>query len=201
MIAGIVLAVMIPLLILAYCCFRKQRRNHKKGLENKALKILTTSRHSLNESGPTVTKSKEAHNPVEANWKKENQRTQFSSGNDSVSPIVSVRSSPPDIKADVSTNSTFDHSSTRSPISNTSGGKTSPSTESQSSSSQASRGRDRLDSASRGRDRLGSTSSGSHRQRAYDGVYYTHEPIKGAPVIDFEEKVMDLEINHRNTEV
>ena len=192
-IAGIVLAVMVPLLILAYCCFRRQRRNHKKGLENKTLKMLTTSRHSLNENGghgfTTVSPTKAAH--VATSWKKENSSSSspFSSG------IGSARSSPPDqeVKTDASTTSTFDRgsSTTRSPVSS-GGSKASPS-ESQSSSSQGSR---------HGADSAPANNIGQKNRRiSYDGVYYTHEPIRGAPVIDFEDKNFDVEINHRNTEV
>ena len=102
-----------------------------------------------------------------------------------------VRSSPPDqdVKSTgvPSNGSTFDRESSRSPAaSSLTGSKASP-TDSQSSSSQASGGG-------------GVNGQKASRQR-YDGVYYTHEPIRGAPNVEFEDKIMDVEINHRNTEV
>lgn len=147
--------------------------------------MLTTSRHSLNESsnnGPIVIKTNAVKASQETNWaKKERTSSQFSSGIGSVIPS--------DIKTDESSNS-FD-GSTRSPVtSSASGGKTSPSTESQSSNSQTSRDRE-----------IESTSGKRNSRSRYDGVYYTHEPIRGAPPVDFDDKVLDLEINHRNTEV
>lgn len=196
MIAGIVLAVMVPLLILAYCCFRRQRRNQRKGLENKALKILTTSRHSLNDSSSNglTTKSSKSSAPKSDKviWKKEiDSSSGFSSD---VTHMDLVQSSPSVIKNDASSNSTYEHASSRSPMSSsTSNAKTSPS-DSQ-SSSQASRERGAVPARPAS---IAESKSGRHR---YDAVYYTHEPIRGAPQIDFQDDEPELEINHRNTEV
>ena len=44
----------------------------------------------------------------------------------------------------------------------------------------------------------------ANRRSRYDAVYYTHEPIRGAPNGEFEEKPMDVDINyisHQNTAV
>lgn len=187
---------MVPLLILAYCCCRKQRRNHKKGLENKTLKVLTTSRHSLNESsghGVTVSTTKGAKTSMEPSWKKESPESNSSSGISSAKQMDLVRSLPPDNDIKSDTNSTFDRDSTRSPVTSSgSGGKTSP-TDSKSSGSPANWSRPALDSTSAQQKR-------NSRQR-YEGVYYTHEPIKNAPLVDFPNTVLDVEINHRNTEV
>ena len=202
MITGIVLAVVIPFMILAFCCCRRHRRNHKKGLENKTLKALTTSRHSLNEpSTPTFpmntdkTNTSSINTRQEPNWsnKQESSSSPTSSGFGSVTNSELVRSSPPDQdgKSNPSTGSTFDRDSSRSPVASSSsaGSKASP-TDSQSSSSQASGG---------------VPSTGSNGQKTgrarYDGVYRTHEPIRGAPDVEFQNTIMDVEINHRNTEV
>ena len=200
-ITGIVLAVVVPFMILAFCCCRRHRRNHKKGLENKTLKVLTTSRHSLNEpSTPTFPLNTDKTNTTsnnardEPNWnKQESSGSPGSSGFGSVTHSELARSSPPDqdVKSNPSSGSTFDRDSTRSPVASSSsaGSKASP-TDSQSSSSQASGG---VPSTGVNGQKMG-------RQR-YDGVYYTHEPIRGAPAVEFENKIMDVEINHRNTEV
>ena len=188
---------MIPLLILAYCCCRKQRRNHKMGKENKTLKALTTSRHSLNESssGAGFAASKPTSSEPEAKWKKASPDSQSSSGVSSVKRDLDlVRSSSVPVDHD---SSTFD--SSRSPVtSSASGGKTSP-TGSKSSSSPASWNRDTLDSAGT------TTSNGNNKRNSrhrYQGIYYTHEPIKNAPLVDFPpDAELDVEINHRNTEV
>ena len=164
--------------------------------------MLTTSRHSLNDSashGPSMTSAKITHTHVEPVWNKGNDSSSpFSSGIGSVTHLDLVRSSPPDqeIKTDSSTTSTFERASTRSPVSsNLSGSKASP-TESTSDSSHGSRDR----AAAHAPASIASSGSKNNRQR-YDGTYYTHEPIRGAPVIDFKDDDLDVEINHRNTEV
>ena len=162
--------------------------------------MLTTSRHSLNDSashGPNISSAKNPHTHIEQVWMKENNSSSpFSSGIGSVTHLDSVRSSPPnqEVKTDASTTSTFDRGSTHSPVSsNLSDSKASP-TESTSNSSQDSRGRTTHAPASI------AIEPKTSRQR-YDGTYYTHEPIRGAPIIDFKDDEIDVEINHRNTEV
>jgi hypothetical protein len=159
--------------------------------------MLTTSRHSLNDSASHGPSMNSAKSPIEPVWKKENDSSSlFSSGIGSVTHMDSVRSSPPDqeVKTDASSTSTFDRGSTHSPVSgNLSGNKTSP-TESMSNSSQSSR--EKTTHA------LASINGGQRNSRQrYDGIYYTHEPIRGAPVIDFKDDDISVEINHRNTEV
>ncbi len=158
------------------------------------MKLLTTSRHSLTGSKAqgldTITTTGHAKTPdpiiiEKPSWK---------SGNDSNSPASSgigsdlVRSSPPDNEAKSSnppsSTSTFDRGSSRSPVTSS---KASP-TESQSSGSGTSV------------PPPGGMPAKPGRQR-YDAVYYTREPISGAPNGEFEDKIMDVEINHRNTEV
>ena len=177
-ISGIMLAIMIPLLIVAFFCCRRQRQRHKMGLENKTLKKLTTSRHSLNDT----LSAKTSASAMEPKWSPVTNAAAKtdapSSGIGSITHSDLVPSSPPG--ADRHAKSTPPNTTTTasSPV----GSQSSPTVSDTPSS--------------------GSTSATSgKRHKCYDGVYYTHEPIKGAPIVEFEDKLMDVEINHRNTEV
>jgi len=172
-ISGITLAVLVPFFVLAFCCLRCHRRNHKKGLENKTLKKLTNSRHSLSEPPATssVTLVSNKSRPASSS---------NSSGISSLKKDVDALSSP----------STTLQSDKSSPLQNISAHPSPLRSEAQPSPLSTSARASPL-----------STSARASPGKRYDGVYYTHEPIRGAPPVHFEEKVMDVEINHRNTEV
>ena len=179
-IAGITLAVLVPFFCLGFCCCRRHRRNHKAGLENKTLKKLTTSRHSISEA------------PIPVNTIVPTANVQLVKKNriGSSSGSSGISSNPPDGSS--ASNNTSEASPPLgsgpippSPLS--SSVRASPSNPSVTSGSAYGGG--------------GGAGGNVTRPKRYDGVYYTHEPIRGAPQIDFEEKTMDVEINHRNTEV
>ena len=163
MISGIVLAVLIPLAITAWCCCRRQNRLKKKGRTNKTLDYVMGSRHSLNgdsysSTGKSPMKMKSAP-VIDAAWStKDADRDSPSSGIGSVVQSEVARSSAPgnaakSPKSSPNSNSTF------------------------ASSSPAGSDEGTADSQKGG----AAGGAGVGGRRRYDAVYYTHEPIQGAP--------------------
>lgn len=177
MIAGIVLAVLVPMAITAWCCCRRQRRLKKKGRTNKTLDYVMGSRHSLNGDSYSSTGAKSPMKKSSAieppTWTtKDDDRDSPSSGIGSVvQSEMLARSSAPN--------------AAKSP-------KSSPNSNSTFASSSPSAGSD---------EGTADNQKGGAGRRRYDAVYYTHEPIQGAPNGHFEEKEMDVELDHRNTAV
>jgi len=183
-ISGIMLAVMVPFFCLGFYCCRRQRRNHKRGLENKTVKKLTTSRHSLSEppipTNANITSRDSSSGRIELVSKKSRVGSSFGSSG------IGSNLREPDASSGSNNTSEASPALGMGPAISSAQSSSVPGSPSVTSGSA-------YGSAS-------GSASGARIKR-YDGVYYTHEPIRGAPVIEFEEKTMDVEINHRNTEV